>query len=147
MRLKDLVFPFWLDSDRPGASLETIEQFERQVGCELPAAFKEALLLRDGGVSSYSEYRLADYRVPIPAFLSVEELCRAEENREVFGTPNGIIAVASGGHEWLGLDYRQGSEPKVVFQERRLRDGDSGREFRSASDGPRRGIAELPIGR
>ena len=117
MKLRDLVFPFWLDTERDGASREQIEQFEKEVGIKLPEEFRQALLLCDGGVSSYSAFQRGDYYVPIPPFFSVEALRRAEQNRDEFGTPERVVVIASGGHEWLGLDYRQGSVPKVVFQE------------------------------
>ncbi len=117
MKLEELELPFWFDRERPGASLEQLEQFEMDAGQTLPGELKEALLLRDGGVSNYSAFRRGDSHVPIPTLFSVEELRQAEARREVFGTPRGIIAIASGGHEWLGLDYRHGTVPKVVFQE------------------------------
>lgn len=117
MKLRDLEFPFWFDTERGGASHEQIEQFEKDAEIELPEEFRQALLLRDGGTSSYSSFQRGDYYVPIPAFFNVEALRRAEQNREEFGTPEGVVVIASGGHEWLGLDYRHGPVPKVVFQE------------------------------
>jgi len=117
MKLSDLELPFWFDVERRGASREQIEQFERDAGIDLPEEFRQALLLRDGGTSNYSSFQRGDYNVPIPAFFSIEALRRAEAGREAFGTPEGVIAIASGGHEWLGLDYRHGPVPRVVFQE------------------------------
>ncbi|MGE0792113.1 MAG: SMI1/KNR4 family protein, partial [Sandaracinaceae bacterium] len=43
-------------------------------------------------------------------------MIKAERNRDMEGTPEGVVAIASGAHEWLGLDYRDGGEPKIVFQ-------------------------------
>jgi hypothetical protein len=79
--------------------------------------FVKALKMQNGGVSVYSGFRRGDYYVPLPAFLSIEAILQAEERRAEFGTPSGVIAIASGAHEWLGLDYRTGDEPSVVFQE------------------------------
>ncbi len=61
MKLKDLKFPFWFDAERAGASPEQIAQFERTAGVQLPDEFKAALLLRNGGVSTYSAFRRGDY--------------------------------------------------------------------------------------
>ena len=128
MKLNELQFPFWVDMMRHGASLEQIEQFESEIGEKLPEELKEALLLRDGGVSSYSSFQREDYYVPSPPLFSIDELRQAEARREEFGTPRGIIAIASGGDEWLGLDYRGGPVPKIrVPGERRFGDGDRGR--------------------
>ena len=117
MKLRDLELPFWFDAERPGASREQIEQLEKALGLALPDELRQALLLRDGGTSNYSSYQQGDCYIPIPAFLSVEELRRAEQHRERFDTPPGVLVIASGAHEWLGLDYRDKLVPSVVFQE------------------------------
>jgi hypothetical protein len=117
MKLRELELPFWFDARRAGASRDQIEQLEREAGVELPEEFRQALMLRDGGTSNYASFRRDDYQVPIPSFFTVEELRRAERHREELGTLRGIVAIAGGGHEWLGLDYRHGPVPTVVFQE------------------------------
>ncbi len=55
--------------------------------------------------------------VGLPAFFSLAELVDAFDNAELFETPDGLIAIGSGGHYWLGLDYRAGAEPAVIYQE------------------------------
>jgi hypothetical protein len=117
MKLEDLQFPFWVESGRPGASAMDIQHAEASLGRRLPVELTKALRLQDGGVSVYSGFRRDDYYVPMPAFFSVEAILQAEARRSSFGTPDGVVAIASGAHEWLGLDYRASDEPSVVFQE------------------------------
>lgn len=117
MKLSELEHPFWIDRDRAGASMDAIERLERDMGHALPHELVQALLLRDGGVSAYSSFQHGDVYVPLPAFFAVEELRQAWEQRDELGTPAGVVAIAAGGHEWMGLDYREGPDPKVVFQE------------------------------
>ena len=121
MKLHELIFPFWINRNRAGASPEDITQLEREIGVALPEELRQALMLRDGGVSVYSSYRRGDLCVPVPAFLRVAELRAAERHRHtsdvLAGVPRGVLVIASGGHEWLGLDYRRGSPPSVVFRE------------------------------
>jgi hypothetical protein len=117
MKLQELDLPFWSDDETEGAALEEIEAFEKRVGERLPEQLRQALLESNGGVSNYSSFQRGSFYVPVPAIFGVEELNQAEDMRSDFDTPAGIIAIASGGHEWLGLDYRQGSPPRVVFQE------------------------------
>jgi hypothetical protein len=117
VRLDELELGFWFDLEQPGASEKALERAERALGRRLPPEFARALRIRNGGVSNYSGFRRGDYYVPLPAFFSVEDLVRAEEHRVEFGTPAGVVAIASGGHDWLGLDYRMGGEPAIVYQE------------------------------
>lgn len=117
MKLEDLEFPFWFDTERPGAPPEQIDELERAVGVALPQELRKALMLRDGGTSTYSSYQRDGGYIPIPSFFSVDDMRRSEQHREKFGTPSGILVIASGAHEWLGLDYRSGTAPHVVFQE------------------------------
>jgi hypothetical protein len=117
MKLGELEFPFWFDETRAGATREQIEQFEREARVDLPEEFRQALMLRDGGTSAYSSFQGDGRYVPVPAFFSVEALRRAERHRSEYRIPQGVIIIASGGHEWLGLDYREGPKPKVVFKE------------------------------
>ncbi|MFZ5891778.1 MAG: SMI1/KNR4 family protein [Myxococcota bacterium] len=117
MKLEDLQVPFWFDDERAGATQEQIEEFEREVQVNLPEEFRRALMLRDGGTSTYSSFQRDELFVPIPSFFSVDILRRSEKHRSLYGVPNGVIMIAGGAHEWLGLDYRQGPNPQIVFQE------------------------------
>lgn len=117
MRLEDLPFDFWFDRRVPGASETEIRKAEAALGRQLPSEFFKALTLRNGGVSNFSSYQRGSFSVPVPSFFSVEELVVADRRLTEFGTPDGIIAIAGGAHEWLGLDYRAGTVPSVVFQE------------------------------
>ena len=67
-------------------------------------------------MSNYEAYSRNDLYVPLPQFFSVGTIHSAFDASGHFGTPDGVVAFASGGHEWLGLDYRNGSNPSVVFQ-------------------------------
>lgn len=117
MRLDELQFPFWIESGRSGASEADIWHAEELLRRRLPGEFAKALSIQDGGVSTYSGFRRGDYYVPLPAFFSVDAMLQAEQRRRSFGTPDGVVAIASGADEWLGLDYRSSDEPRVVFQE------------------------------
>lgn len=119
MKLEDLDVPFWFPSgsNRLGASADAIDRAEHALGRRLPEELVKALRVQDGGVSTYSSFRRGDYQVPLPAFFSLEQVLSADANRAVFGTPQGLLAIASGGHDWLGLDYRNSREPSVVYQE------------------------------
>ena len=118
MKLEALEFPFWFDADRPGAAREQIDELEREVSFALPEELRKALMIRDGGTPSYSSYQRDDSYIPLPSFLSLDDMRRSAQHCEQFGTPAGILVIASGAHEWLGLDYRHGAAPHVVFQER-----------------------------
>jgi hypothetical protein len=108
--------PFWIDCDEPPASTDEIARAEAHIGRELPAAYKRLLREQNGGVSNYT-YRVGDVSVPLPAFFSVSMVVGAFDNAALHETPDGIIAIAGGGHDWLGLDYRRGSSPAVIYQE------------------------------
>ncbi len=111
--------PFWFDDGSPakGASAGSIAAFEEHTGKALPVSLKRLLLERDGGVSNYEAYHVDERCVPLPAFFSIETMTRSFDTAHHFGTPDGVIAVASGAHDWLGLDYRTSHKPSVVFQE------------------------------
>ncbi len=117
MRVSELQYSFWLTEGRPGATANALATAERIVGVRFPQEYRLAMMIQDGGVSSYSSFRRGDYGVPLVAFFSVSEVVEAHENRHLFSTPPGIVAVASGGHEWIGFDYRRGGHPRIVFQE------------------------------
>lgn len=110
--------PFWFDDGSPakGASLTSISAFEEHIGKSLPASLKRLLLERDGGVSNYEAYHVGELYVPLPAFFSVDTMTRSFDVARHFGTPEGVIAMASGAHDWIGLDYRTSDEPAVVAQ-------------------------------
>lgn len=116
MKRDDLPFPFWIPSQRLGASQGAAEKAELELSRTLPAELKRLLRDQDGGSSQYSGYANGHLYVPLPPFFSLAEIIEAERVRERFGTPDGIVAIASGAHEWLGLDYRLSTEPTVVFQ-------------------------------
>lgn len=70
------------------------------------------------GVSAYGGFCRGEVSIPLPAFFSVELLLQAEAQRLDFNTPAEMVAIASGAHDWLGLDYRNpGGEPRIVYQE------------------------------
>ncbi len=117
MRIDELPYGFWIANGRPGASEARIRAAETLVGWPLPSELAKALLKQDGGVSVYSGFRRMEYYVPLPPLLSVDEILAAHRSRGQFGTPDGILAIAAGAHEWLGLDYRLGTAPAIVFQE------------------------------
>lgn len=111
--------PFWFDEGAavPGADAEALSELEAKVGQVLPKELYGLLLVRDGGVSNYGAFSRTGVRIPVPAFFSVEEIGAAFRSSEFFGTPKGVLAIGGGAHEWLGLDYRDGAEPSVVFQD------------------------------
>lgn len=110
--------PFWLDDGTPcaGASREEIAAAETYTGRTLPPALTELLLQRDGGVSYYA-FHVDDLYVPLPGLFSVSMIVNSFDVAAQFGTPDGVIAIAGGGHSWLGLDYRADTDPAVVYQE------------------------------
>jgi hypothetical protein len=108
--------PFWLRRGPHGASPDAIAAAEARMGVQLPAAFKDLLLRQDGGVSRHGAYCVGERSVPLPGFFHVATLVSSFEAADAFGTPRGIVAIASGGHDWLGLDYRSGGAPSVVYQ-------------------------------
>ncbi|MGE0791304.1 MAG: hypothetical protein AB7S26_36860, partial [Sandaracinaceae bacterium] len=61
MRLDELRFAFWFDRDRAGAAPAEIENTEQAIGRRLPRELKEALRVRDGGVSAFSGYQRDDF--------------------------------------------------------------------------------------
>lgn len=83
MKLEDLEFPFWFDTDRPGAAREQIDELEREVGFALPEELRKALMIRDGGTSSYSSYQRDDSYIPLPSFLSVDDMRRSAQHRGI----------------------------------------------------------------
>ena len=111
--------PFWFDDGGAvvaGASREEIAEAEKLIGRSLPPKFRELLLEQDGGVSNYAFWETNVY-VGLPAFFSVSQIVGAIESAALFGTPRGVIAIGSGGHCWLGLDYRSGDAASVVYQD------------------------------
>jgi hypothetical protein len=117
MKISGLQYDFWMPPARPGADAALIADLENYVGRRFPSEFTVALMLANGGVASYSSYRRGDYFVPLPGFLPVEDVRRAFDDAQEWGTPDGIVVVASGADDWLGFDYRAGAEPSVVYQE------------------------------
>jgi hypothetical protein len=117
MKIADLDPPFWLEPDEPAATRQMISDAESRLGCRFPSEYVDAMLLQNGGVSSYAGYRKGDYFVPLPALLSLDAVISAFDGAERWGTPSGIVVVATGAHEWLGFDYRTGQEPSIVYQE------------------------------
>jgi hypothetical protein len=108
---------FWYGKEEKGASAEEIARAETHIGHAFPASFRRLLFEQDGGVSSYSAYQAGERDVSLPAFFSLSTLVSSFDVADVFGTPKNVIAIASSGHSWLGLDYRAGGVPSVVYQE------------------------------
>ena len=119
MTINEETLPFWFDDGLPkgGASHECLSEFERHTGKALPASLKRLLHERDGGVSNYEAYRRGSLYVPLPAFFNMETMTRSFDTSEWFNTPDGVVAIGSGAHDWLGLDYREPGRVGVVYQE------------------------------
>lgn len=108
--------PFWFPGGA-GASEEQLREAEKRLGRKLPSAYRTLMGHQDGGTSQYSSFQRGELYVPLPSFFTLTQVVEAEERRESWGTPKGVIVIGSGAHEWLGLDYRDGAEPAVVYQE------------------------------
>lgn len=72
---------------------------------------------RDGGVSNYTAFHVGEVYVSLPSMFGVDMIVDAFNSAHHFGTPKGVVAIGSSAHSWLGLDYRHGTEPRVVHQE------------------------------
>ena len=115
--------PFWFGDNRPAATEAQIDDCERHIGRSLPAELRRLLLVQDGGVSNFAGFEDGERYFPVfPIFgaggaTRTDTLMRAFDQRRVDGVPDGIIMIAGEGHSWLGLDYRVGVEPAVVFRQ------------------------------
>ena len=114
----------WCEEEpRPaGATLEEIAQTEGFIGHRLPAAFRDLLLIQNGGVSNYTDFERDGECYPLFPVFSADvragygSLAAAFRVREAFDVPDDVVPFAGEGHAWLGLDYRAGAvEPSVVF--------------------------------
>ena len=112
--------PFWFRQER-GASAESLDACERYLGVELPRELRRLLALQDGGVSNYTGFEKAGVYVPVLPFLSADPATSgstyvtADRLRRESGVPSGVVVFAAEGHAWLGLDYRNGDCPSVVY--------------------------------
>ena len=115
----DSKLPFWFDDGLPtsGASENELALLESMIGERLPPALRDLLAVRNGGVSNFAAFVVGETRVPLPALFSVMEISASVANSESFGTPDGVVAFGGDGDDWVGLDYRQGRVPEVVYQE------------------------------
>jgi hypothetical protein len=108
---------------KPPATTADLAGTEAHIGYRLPEELRELLMIQDGGVSQYSFAVDGGRCYPVPAILRA--------NGTGFGTirgaydfgddgrvPAGVVVIATGGHDWLGLDYRKRADrPSVVYQE------------------------------
>ncbi len=112
--------PFWFDDGIPtrGASEGELAAAEAQIGHKLPAGLRELLHEQDGGVSNYAYRSDDDLYIPLPGFFNIATVISASKSAPLFGTPAGVIAIASDDEAWLGLDYRTAEQegPSVVYQ-------------------------------
>lgn len=90
---------------------------KEQLGVALPASLTRLLRERDGGVSNYLAYHVGETYASLPSFFGVAEIISSFLAAGEFGTPQGVVAIGSSAHSWLGLDYRSAPEPAVIYQE------------------------------
>lgn len=113
---------FWFGSG-PGASEEDLSATEAYVGHRLPPLLRQLLLERDGGVSNFSAFEDGDEYFPLPPLFGVSSTAAADTISSAFrvglhfGVPTGVVPFAGMGHSWMGLDYRQGDDPSVVYRQ------------------------------
>ena len=116
MAINEQPLPFWFDDGSPsrGAAQTEIATLEQHCGHRLPASFRALLLERNGGVSNFDAFHVGEVYARVSTFFDVETITRSFDTADQFGTPDGVLAIASGAHDWIGLDFRQAGEPTVV---------------------------------
>ena len=90
--------PFWLTSDRRGATAAALAKAEAHFGKSLPAELRELLMLQDGGISNYEAYEDGDDYFPLLPFLGVgrdrgDTIMDALAVRDTFGIPKQVIPL------------------------------------------------------
>lgn len=107
---------FWFP-ESAGATRDQLARLEMTLGVVLPAEYRDLMTEQDGGTSQFSGIAIGEEYFPLPSFLSVDLVLEAHARRTYWGTPEGVVVIGTGAHDWLGLDYRAGTPPSVVYQE------------------------------
>lgn len=103
-----------------GATEESIQNAESYVGQRLPDSLRTLLKVQDGGVSNYGACVSQGERYPVLPLLGVSatasgSIVRAFDLMDSFDVPREVVVFAAMGNAWLGLDYRSGPVPSVLY--------------------------------
>jgi len=117
MKVEYLKNPFWFDKKKNGASVKQVQDTEDIIGLAFPVEYRNALMIRNGGVSNYPTFSAHGVTIPVLPFFSVEEVAFSRRQFPLESDGCAIIVVASGAHGFLGLKYQGNGEPAVVYQD------------------------------
>lgn len=114
--------PFWFE-EKLGATSEQLAAAESYIGFALPGALRSLLKVQNGGVSNLSAYEDGDAYYPLLPFFGVDAkagagtMMRADDVRDTFDVPDGVVVFAGQGNAWWGLDYRSRRDrPAIVYR-------------------------------
>lgn len=113
------------DEDVKAATEEQIEQAEKTLGIELPKYYKELIKIQDGGYLAKDVWLTAFPTSWANDHVQVSELFGIASEMSILDSsylieewdlPKNIVLISGDGHQWIALDYRNGStQPSILL--------------------------------
>ncbi|MCM3713706.1 SMI1/KNR4 family protein [Alkalihalobacillus oceani] len=106
---------------KPGVPLtdQRITEVEQLLGVSLPKAYLRYMLEQNGGELAYRYVLFEDGEAAIIPYLyemdTASGVGMSPLFLEQFGLPAGLVLLTGDFDSWLALDYRQQTEPEVIY--------------------------------